>query len=127
MATNMYIQFEIPALPATGEIEVLSWNHPHADSRAGGSGSSLSFTKYLDAATDELLKANYTGKQFGKATLALYRSDGSHDRPVLYLSVVLEHVIIAKYAVTGGPGEIPVEDVGLEYGTVKYDYKEQGR
>jgi type VI protein secretion system component Hcp len=43
---------------------------------------------------------------------------------VEYLTVAMEHVIISNYTVSGGPGDIPVENVSLDYGTVRYDYKE---
>ena len=65
-------------------------------------------------------------KRFGKVTLTCYRSDGQSDnKPVVYLTVIMEHVIIADYKVTGGPGDIPVENVALHYGIVQYHYEEQ--
>jgi type VI secretion system secreted protein Hcp len=136
MATNMYIHFEKPAI-GQEEIEVLSWNHgfsqPASPTRGGGSGSvdqathqNLVFTKYLDRATNELLKYCWSGKDFGRVTLTCYRASGATDqKPVLYLKVVMQHVIISNYAVTGGPGDIPVENVALDYGTVQYEYISQ--
>src|SRR5215470_7716737 len=98
MATNMYLKFETPdiktsttAAEHTGEIEVLSWSHgfvqPTSPTRsAAGAGTveqathqNFSFTKYLDAATNDLLKYCWSGKQIGKATLTCYRSDGATD------------------------------------------------
>src|SRR6266542_3669586 len=61
MATNMYLKFIDPNVPAQGEMEVLSWSHgfvqPTSPTRsAAGSGTveqathqNLTFTKYLDA------------------------------------------------------------------------------
>ncbi len=145
MATNMYLKFEDPAIEAgstaTGhenEIEVLSWNHgfsqPTSPTRSSaGSGSveqanhqNFSFSKYLDAATHSLLRYCWTGKQIGKATLTCYRSDGATDnKPVEYLKVLMEHVVIANYSVSGGPGDIPVENVSIDYGIITYTYQSQ--
>ena len=147
MATNMYIKFEEPNLEAgttaadhEKSIEVLSWNHgfsqPTSPTRsAAGSGTTeqanhqnLSFTKYLDGASTELLKQSWTGKQFKKVTLACFRADGATDnKPVKYLEVEMQNVVIANYSISGGPGDIPVENVSLDYGIVKYNYVGQKR
>lgn len=37
----------------------------------------------------------------------------------------MEHVIIANYSVSGGPGDLPVENVALDYGTIQYIYVEK--
>jgi type VI secretion system secreted protein Hcp len=141
----MYLKFETPdiktstsAAEHTGEIEVLSWSHgfvqPTSPTRsAAGAGTveqathqNFSFTKYLDAATNDLLKYCWSGKQIGKATLTCYRADGAVDnKPVEYLKVVMEHVVISNFSMSGGPGDIPVENVSLDYGIIQYNYKEQ--
>lgn len=145
MATNMYLKFEEPAIESgstaaehVNEIEILSWNHgftqPTSPTRStAGAGTveqathhNMSFTKYLDASTHSLLKFCWSGKQIGKATLTCYRADGvSDNKPVEYLKVVMEHVIISNYSVSGGPGDIPVENVSLDYGIVQYNYADQ--
>jgi len=147
MATNMYVRFEKPDIPGTStapghqkDMEVLSWSHgfaqPASPTRSSaGSGTleqashqNLAFTKYLDRATNDLLKYCWAGKQFQKVTLSCFRSDGATDnKPVEYLRVIMEHVVISNYAVTGGPGEIPVENVSLDYGIVEYQYIDQKR
>ncbi|MEA2338497.1 MAG: type secretion system secreted protein Hcp, partial [Thermoanaerobaculia bacterium] len=82
--------------------------------------------KYLDHATDDLLKLCWAGKQIGKATLSCYRADGASDnKPVEYLRLVMEHVIISNYSISGGPGDIPVENVALDYGIIQYTYVDQ--
>lgn len=137
MAVNMFIQFQNPDVPGSssapghgGEIEVLSWNHgfaqPTSPTRSAGGGTveqathqNFTFSKYLDSASNALLKACWSGKQFGKATLRCYRSEG------LYLTVVMEHVIIANVSIAGGPGDVPVENISLDYGIIQYEYKGQ--
>lgn len=145
MATNMYIKFEEPAIDASSsaaghekEIEVLSWSHgfvqPTSPTRsAAGAGTveqathqNLSFTKYLDTASTALMKYCWAGKQIGKATVSCWRSDGATDnKPVKYLEIAMQHVVISNYSVSGGPGDIPVENVALDYGVIQYTYLNQ--
>lgn len=145
MASNMYIKFEEPAIEAGStakghekDMEILSWNHgfsqPTSATRSSaGAGSveqanhmNLSFTKYLDSSTHSMLRYCWSGKQIGKATVFCYRSDGAEDnKPVLYLKVEMEHVIVANYSISGGPGDLPVENVSLDYGIVTYNYTSQ--
>jgi type VI secretion system secreted protein Hcp len=146
MATSMYIKFEEPSIGSSdapghhGEIEILSWSHgfvqPDSGTRSRGGGGpveqavhqNFNFTKSLDQSTNDLQKYAWSGKQFGKATLSCFRSAGSgDDKSVLYLTVAMQHVVISNYSISGGPGDIPVENVSLDYGTVKYTYIEQKR
>ena len=145
MATNMYMKFENPSIigssDAAGhadEIEILSWSHgfvqPTSPTRSTGGGGAveqathqnLSFTKYLDRSTNELLKYTWSGKQIGKATLTCFRSDGATgNKAVEYLRVTMEHVIISNFSISGSPGDVPVENVSLDYGIIQYQYREQ--
>ncbi len=146
MATNMYLDLgkDIKGGCAAAEhkdkLEILSWNHgfsqPTSPVRSSaGSGTveqanhmNLSFTKYLDSATDDILKVCWDGKQLDKATLSCFRADSATDnKPIKYLEIEMQHVIIANFSVSGGPGDIPVENVSLDYGIVKYTYIPQKR
>ena len=142
MASNMYIKFETPNLTGSStaaehanEIEVLSWSHGFTQStsptRSGVGGGTveqathqnLTFTKYLDSSSNDLLKNCWGGKQFDKVTLTCFRADGATDnKPVQYLLVEMQHVIVSNYSISGGPGYIPVENVSLDYGIIKYNY-----
>jgi type VI secretion system secreted protein Hcp len=119
------------------EIEVLSWSHgfsqPTSSVRASSGGtveqanhSDLSLTKYLDSATDDILKSIWTGNQIATAKITCYRSDGAADnKPVDYLVIDLEKVIIANYSVSAGGGDLPIENISLNYGKITYTYKPQ--
>jgi type VI protein secretion system component Hcp len=111
-ATNMSIRFD--GIASGQDIDVLSWSH--------GGTQGLTLTKYMDTSTNELLKFCWSGKQIAKATLSCYRSDGAADKPVKYLEVSMEHVVISNFSISGGPGDIPVENVSLDYGTIRYSY-----
>jgi type VI secretion system secreted protein Hcp len=140
----MYIKFEEPAIDGSStapgherEIEVLSWSHGFvqptsgrrdfsaADTGEQATHQNFTFTKYLDVATNALLRCTWSGKQIKKATLTCYRSDDRSGKPVQYLQIVMQHVVIANYSVSGGPGDIPVENVSLDYGIVEYHYTQQ--
>jgi type VI secretion system secreted protein Hcp len=144
MATN-YLTFANPGIPGSstspghvGEIEVLSWSHgfvqPTSPTRGtAGTGTveqathqNLSFTKYSDSSSDLLRQTCYSGQQIGQATLTCYRADGAgSNTPVLYLTVTMTNVIISNCSVAAGPGDVPVENITLDYGTVNYNYVEQ--
>ena len=85
----------------------------------------LTFTKYLDRSTNELLKYSWSGKQIGKATLSCYRPDGTRQQPVISHASCMQHVIISNYSISGGPGDIPVENISLDYGIISYTYVDQ--
>jgi type VI secretion system secreted protein Hcp len=141
MACNMFIAIA----DITGEsldsnnknqIQVLSWSHsfnqPTSPTRSSaGSGtveqanhSDFSFTKYTDAATDDLLKACWSGKQIATANFSAYRSDGNNTA-IKYLEVDMTGVIVSNFSIGGGTGDIPTETVTLSYNSVTYNYIQQ--
>jgi len=144
MSSNMYMKFEGPTIGSStapgheNEIEILTWSHgfvqpasarrdfaaPHTLEQA--THQNFSFTKYLDSATNELIRYNWSGKLIKKATLRCYRADGVGDtKEHLYLEVIMENVLIADLKVSGGASDLPVENVTLDYGIVQYSYKDQ--
>lgn len=143
MAGNMFLQMETPTVKGessdsqhTDQIQVLSWSHsfnqPTSPTRSSaGAGtveqanhSDFTFTKYTDAATDDLLKLCWQGNQVGKCTFFAYRADGDN-APVLYLKVEMEDCIVSNVSIGGGTGDIPTETLSLAYATVTYTYKPQ--
>ena len=143
MAGNCFIKFETPGVTGestdsnhTGEIQALSWSHSFAQptsptrSSAGGgtveqaNHSDFTFTKYLDSATDDLLKLCWNGKQSAKVTFCAYRADGDN-KPVEYLNIVMEKVVVSNVSISGGTGDLPTENIALAYGKVTYTYKPQ--
>ena len=144
MAINAFLKFENPAITGestdskhTGEVQVLSWSHsfnqPTKATRSSAGGGTVeqanhadfSFSKYLDASSDDLLKYCWNGKQIGKATLTCYRSDGVNDDAILYLQVEMDDVIVSNFSIGGGAGDLPTENISLAYGKVIYTYKAQ--
>lgn len=143
MAGNMFLKFEEPEIKGEStdsnhkdQIQVLSWSHsfnqPTKATRSSAGGgtveqanhSDFSFSKYLDAATDDLLKYCWNGKQISKATLSCYRSDGDN-KAILYLEVLFEDIVISNVSLGGGAGDLPTENISLGYGKITYKYKSQ--
>lgn len=145
MATNMYVKFEDPAIEGGStaaehakDLEILSWSHsftqPTKNTRSTAGGgtveqanhSKLTFAKYLDSSTNALLKHCWSGKSIGKATLTCHRASGAEDnKPVEYLKVIMEHVVIANYSISAGAGNVPIENIALDYGIIQYNYVNQ--
>lgn len=107
MAMNMFLKFENPSLG--DQIELVSWSQQ--------SRNELTFVKYLDATTTELLKLCWSATKIGKATLRCYRDDFE------YLVITMQNVLIANYSVTGGRDDVPTDNVTLEYASISYEYK----
>ena len=140
MASNMFINFtdvegESTDLNHDKWIEILSWNHSFsqpASALRDSSGSTVeranhsdfSFTKCIDVATDDILKAIWSGKQFDTVDMECFRADGEN-LPVKYLMVNMEKVIISNYSISGGGGDLPMENLSLAYGKVTYTYIDQ--
>jgi type VI secretion system secreted protein Hcp len=143
MAQNMFIKFEEPGIEGevtatdhASQIEILSWSHgfsqPTSPTRSSSGGgtvekanhSDFSFTKYIDAATDDLLKMCWSGKQIGKATVCAYRANGDN-KPIKYLEIAMDKVVVSNVAISGGSGDLPVENISLSYGKVQYSYMPQ--
>jgi type VI secretion system secreted protein Hcp len=120
-------------------IEVLSFNHavsqPTSSTRSSSGGATtgisehgdIMVTKFIDLSSPKLLEAVSTGKHFKKAVIEVFRQSG--DSKVKYLTVNLEEVLISTVQ-TGGNGhgpELPVENVGLNYGKIEWVYTQQKR
>lgn len=146
MAGNMFLKLINPTVTGEatasgheGEIQVLSWSHsfnqptsPTRNSTGGGGGvveqashSDFSFTKYVDAATDDLLKLCWSGRSIAKGIFCAYRSTGD-DRAVKYLEITMENIIVSNVSIGGGTGDLPTATVTLSYGAVEYKYLPTG-
>jgi type VI secretion system secreted protein Hcp len=138
MATNFFLKLdgitgESTDSAHTGQIQVLSWSHsfnqPTSPTRSSaGSGTveqanhaDFSITKYIDSATDDLLKACWTGKQIATGVFTGYRADGTGNG-VNYLEIDFTNVVVSNYSISGGTGDMPVETVTLSYSKVTYTY-----
>jgi type VI secretion system secreted protein Hcp len=118
------------------KIEVVSWNHAFNQPTTAATKSSdqqavsranhsdLTFTKYFDNASDDIMKACWTGQQMQTCIFQMYRSSGTTDTGASteYLKIELEDVIISNYSVSGGGDELPVENITLNYTKITYTF-----
>jgi type VI secretion system secreted protein Hcp len=115
------------------EIDVLAWSwgaSQSATTHVGGGGGSgkvsvqdLSFTKYIDSASADLLLACCNGKHFDEALLTVRKAG---ENPVEYLKIKMTEVIISSISTGGSGGEDRLtENVTLNFAKVAVDYTAQ--
>jgi type VI secretion system secreted protein Hcp len=115
------------------EIDVLAWSWGMSNSGSaqmgGGQGAGkcnvqdLSFTKYIDKSSPDLMLYCCNGKHVDKATLTVRKAG---ETPLEYLIITLEDLIITSVSTGGSGGEDRLtENVTLNFAKVAVDYKEQ--
>ena len=138
MAVDMFIKIddikgESADAAHKDEIEVLSWSwgmsqSGTAQSGAGGGAGKvnvqdLSFTKYVDKSSPNLMKLCCSGKHFQKATLVVRKAGG---KPLEYIKVELSDGLISSVSTGGSGGEDRLtENVTLNFASFKYEYTPQ--
>jgi type VI secretion system secreted protein Hcp len=138
MAVDMFIK--IGALEGESadkahgkEIDVLAWSWGMSNSgsahHGGGQGAGkvnvqdLSFTKWIDKSSPDLMLACCNGKHFPEAKLIVRKAG---EKPLEYLTVTMTDLIITSVSTGGSGGEDRLtENVTLNFAKVKVDYKEQ--
>jgi type VI secretion system secreted protein Hcp len=116
-----------------GKTDVLAWSWGMSNSGSahvgGGAGAGkanvqdLSFTKYIDKSTPDLMLAACNGKHFDSATLIVRKAG---EKPLEYLKITMTEVLITSVSTGGSGGEDRLtENVTLNFASVKVDYVEQ--
>lgn len=144
MALDMYIWFDagsdIKGDTSDAEyiqknaVDVLAWSWGVSNSgtmhqgTGGGAGKAnfqdISFTKYIDTSTPQMLKASATGLHIPEATLAVRKAGGKQEK---YLEYTLTNVLITSVSTGGSGGEDRLtENVTLNFEKVKVEYFGQG-
>lgn len=93
----------------------------------GGSGKvavqDLSFTKYVDKSTPDLIQSCCNGKHFDQAVLVVRKAG---ETPLEYLTITMEQVLISSISTGGSGGEDRLtENVTLNFAKFKVKYIEQ--
>jgi type VI secretion system secreted protein Hcp len=118
------------------EIEILSWSWSARQSGSahsgpgGGSGkvsvSDLTFTKYADRSSPNLLKMCCSGKHFQSAQLTVRKAGGG--KPVEYIKVKLKDGLISSVSDGGTPSDDRLtETVTLNFASFTYEYTPQSK
>src|SRR5262249_10444091 len=115
------------------EIDVLSWSWGMSNSGSahvgGGAGAGkvnvqdLSFTKYIDKASPDLMLACCNGKHYDTAKLTVRKAG---EKPLEYMTLTMSEVMVTATTTGGSGGEDRLtENVTLNFAKIKVDYKEQ--
>jgi type VI secretion system secreted protein Hcp len=115
------------------EFDVLSWSWGMSNSGSAQQGSGmgagkvnvqdLTFTKYIDKGSPDLMLVCCNGKHIDKAVLTVRKAG---EQPLEYLLITMEDLIITSVTPGGSTGADRItEDVTLNFAKVKVQYKEQ--
>jgi type VI secretion system secreted protein Hcp len=118
---------------AKGDIDVLAWSWGLSQSgtthmgKGGGAGKAnfqdLSFTKYIDAATNSLMIQLAKGTHIPKVSLVA-RKAGAGQIP--YINMIMEEVMVTSVSTGGSGGEDRLtENVTLNFAKVTFSYTPQ--
>lgn len=139
MAVDMFIKIgdvkgESKDKTHAEEIDVLAWSWGMSQSGSmhmgGGGGAGkvnvqdLSFTKYIDKSTPNLMMACSSGKHYPQAKLTIRKAGGENQ--VEYLIITLKEVLVSSVSTGGSGGEDRLtENVTLNFAQVQVDYQPQ--
>jgi type VI secretion system secreted protein Hcp len=115
------------------EIDVLAWSWGMSNSGSAATGGGigpgkvnvqdLSFTKFIDKASCDLMLACCNGKHYPTATLTVRKAG---EKPLEYLIITMSELMVTSVSTGGSGGEDRLtENVTLNFAKVKVDYKEQ--
>ena len=114
-------------------IDVLAWSWGMSNSGSahmgGGMGAGkvnvqdISFTKWIDLASTEIMLACATGKHFPTAQLIVRKAG---EKPLEYVVIDMTEVLITSVSTGGSGGEDRLtENVSLNFAKVKFAYTPQ--
>jgi type VI secretion system secreted protein Hcp len=116
-----------------GDIDILAWSWGMSQSGTthmgggGGAGKAnfqdLSFTKYIDSATNGLMSSLAKGSHIDKCILLVRKAGEGQQK---YLEITMEEVLVTSISTGGSGGEDKLtENVTLNFGKVKFAYAKQ--
>lgn len=121
------------AREGSGDIDVLAWSWGMSQSGTthmgggGGAGKAsfqdLSFTKYIDAASNAIMIALAKGTHIPKVTLLVRKAGAGQAR---YIEIDMSEVMVTSVSTGGSGGEDRLtENVTLNFAKVKFSYVPQ--
>jgi len=138
MAVDMFlvldgIDGEAKDASYTDKIDVLAWSWGASQSgtfHSGGGGGSgkanfqdISVTKFVDSSTNVLLSHVAKGTHIATGKLIVRKAG---DKPVDYLSIELEKIMVTSYSTGGSGGEDQLtENITLNFAKYKLSYQKQ--
>lgn len=137
MATDMFLKLdgikgESGDSKHKEEIEIKSFSfgvHQVGSAASGGGAGTgkagfddLHVSKSADKATPALMKVCATGEHIKNATLTVRKAGKDQQE---YYIIKMTDLIVSSVTNLGQDGEVPSEQVALNYSTIKFTYKEQ--
>ena len=140
MATDMFLVIEgVKGETRDGTykdkkgIDILAWSWGLSNSgsfHSGGGGGAgkaniqdISVTKYIDAASPNLLKKCASGEHYKEALLVVRKAGG---KPLEYIRIKMEEVMVTSVSTGGSGGEDRLtENVTLNFSKFNYIYTPQ--
>lgn len=115
------------------EIDVLAWSWGMSQSGtthmgSGGGGGKANFqdisvTKYVDAATKDLISHLSKGTHISEGTLVVRKAG---DTPLEYIVITMKDIIVTSLSTGGSGGEDRLtENITLNFSEFKYSYVKQ--
>ncbi|MBM3932793.1 MAG: type VI secretion system tube protein Hcp [SAR202 cluster bacterium] len=115
-----------------GEIELESWSWgetnmgTHAGGGGGGAGKvsmqDFHFTMKSSKASPMLMLACATGQHIKQATLFVRKSGGDQQK---YMKITLSDVLVSSFQIGGQGGDIPTDQISLNFTKIEFEYKPQ--
>jgi len=111
-------------------IESFSWGMSqtgaHATGGGGGAGKvsvhDISITKFVDKSSCTLMLACCSGKHIPNGLITVRKAG---DKPLEYLKIKLEDILISGYQTAGHGSDLLTENVTLNFSKFHVDYQEQ--
>jgi len=115
------------------KIDILAWSWGLSNSgtfhhgSGGGAGKAsfndITITKYIDAASPNIMLFCANGKHFTKGKIIVRKAG---EKPLEYLVIEFDKVLVASYSTGGGAGEERLtENVTLNFAKMKLEYVTQ--
>ena len=115
------------------DLEDWSWNMTQSGTTHTGTGGGggrcnvgdINFTKKVDLASTDLIKACVTGKHIPKAVLHVQKADG--DEQLEYFRIEMETIIVSSYTTGSGKesDDTVFENLSLNFRKFKVVYTQQ--
>jgi type VI secretion system secreted protein Hcp len=112
------------------DVESFSWGATQtgaSSARGAGAGAGkvsmqdFHFVMKVNKASPILMLSCATGKHIKAATLTCRKAGGDQQE---YMKVVMSDLLVSSYQ-TGGAGEIPTDQISLNFGKIEFEYKPQ--
>lgn len=116
-----------PVMPGAIDVMSFSWGVSNAGSSGGGGGggagkasfSDLSFMSSVSKASPQLFLHCCSGKHIKKAVLSCRKAG---ERPVEYLRITMEDVMITGFQEGGDAHSVPTESISMNYTKIEIKY-----